>query len=237
MLLRILTAVVLIPIVVALVWWGPPALLAAVAAALRSSRSLNSSISANGSDYRPIANGPSSAAAAIFYAQFSQGLVETRALGEGVSLVRNAASGVLSIEAVFLIFVFGCVSHRPRHAAPAARSTSLHLHQFCGMLFRRRAVQLSVAYERSRSRRAATCPVHPVPRLGRRHARVFCGQIARTIAYGAGTQPEEDMGRRAGKCGRIAGSSPCFSLAGCRSTRHRFWSSPASQISPDRWAI
>ena len=31
MLLRIATAAVLIPIVVALVWWGPPALLAALA--------------------------------------------------------------------------------------------------------------------------------------------------------------------------------------------------------------
>ena len=31
MVLRILTALVLIPIVVALVWWGPPALLAALA--------------------------------------------------------------------------------------------------------------------------------------------------------------------------------------------------------------
>src|SRR5208282_3837104 len=32
MLLRILTAAILIPLVVALVWWGPPALLAAIAA-------------------------------------------------------------------------------------------------------------------------------------------------------------------------------------------------------------
>lgn len=120
MLLRILTAVVLIPIVVALVWWGPPALLAAVAAgvailALIEFFDLGERVGLQAYRKWTVACG-----SGIFYAQFSQGLVETRALGEGVSLVRNAASGVLSIEAVFLIFVFGCVSiglatRRPLH--------------------------------------------------------------------------------------------------------------------------
>jgi len=120
MLLRILTAIVLIPIVVALVWWGPPALLAAIAAgvavlALIEFFNLGERVGLQAYRKWTIA-----CTIGIFYAQFSQGLVETRALGEGVSLVRNAASGVLSIEAVFLIFVFGCISiglatRRPLH--------------------------------------------------------------------------------------------------------------------------
>jgi phosphatidate cytidylyltransferase len=120
MLLRILTAVVLIPIVVALVWWGPPALLAAIAAgvavlALVEFFDLGECVGLQA--YR---KWTFACSIAIFYAQFSQGLVETRALGQGVSIVRNVAGGVLSIEAVFLLFVFGCVSiglatRRPLH--------------------------------------------------------------------------------------------------------------------------
>lgn len=120
MILRILTAVVLIPIVVALVWWGPPALLAAIAAgvavlALIEFFDLGERVGLQAYRKWTIA-----CSIGIFYAQFSQGLVETRALGEGVSLVRNAAGGVLSIEAIFLIFVFGCISiglatRRPLH--------------------------------------------------------------------------------------------------------------------------
>lgn len=120
MFLRILTAVVLIPIVVALVWWGPPALLAAVAAgvavlALIEFFDLGERVGLRAYRKWTIACG-----IGIFYAQFSQGLVETRSLGEGVSLVNKAAGGVLSIEAIVLIFIFGCVSlglatKRPLH--------------------------------------------------------------------------------------------------------------------------
>jgi phosphatidate cytidylyltransferase len=120
MFLRILTAVVLIPIVVALVWWGPPPLIAAIAAgvavlALVEFFDLGERVGLQAYRKWTIA-----CSMGIFYAQYSQGLVETRALGEGVSLVRNVASGVLSIEAVFLIFIFGCISiglatRRPLH--------------------------------------------------------------------------------------------------------------------------
>ena len=45
----------------------------------------------------------------IFYAQYSAGLVQTLALSGGDSLVRDATRGILSVEAVLLIFLFGAV--------------------------------------------------------------------------------------------------------------------------------
>ena len=110
MLLRIFTALVLIPIVVALVWWGPAWVLAAVAAlivilALLEFFDLGERIA-----MRPFRKWTIVCTAGLFYAQYSLGLVETRSLAEGYSIVRSAAGGVLSIEAVLLVFVFGAVA-------------------------------------------------------------------------------------------------------------------------------
>ncbi|HKD62644.1 MAG TPA: phosphatidate cytidylyltransferase [Candidatus Acidoferrales bacterium] len=109
MLRRIFTALVLIPVVVALVWWGPAWVLAAVAAliailALREFFDLGERIA-----MRPFCKWTIVCAAGLFYAQYSLGLVETRSIAEGYSIVRSAAGGVLSIEAVLLVFVFGAV--------------------------------------------------------------------------------------------------------------------------------
>jgi phosphatidate cytidylyltransferase len=109
MVLRILTALVLIPIVVALVWWGPAWVLAAVAAliailALVEFFDLGERIA-----MRPFRKWTIFCAAGLFYSQYSLGLVETHSLAEGYSIVRSAAGGVLSIEAVLLVFVFGAV--------------------------------------------------------------------------------------------------------------------------------
>jgi phosphatidate cytidylyltransferase len=109
MLRRIFTALVLIPIVVALVWWGPPSVLAAAAAliailALREFFDLGERIA-----MRPFRKWTIACAAGLFYAQYSLSLVETHSLAAGYSIVRNAAGGVLSIDAVLLIFVFGAV--------------------------------------------------------------------------------------------------------------------------------
>jgi phosphatidate cytidylyltransferase len=120
MLLRILTAVVLISIIVALVWWGPPALLAAVACIVAILALIEFFELANRVGLRAYQKWTVVCVAGLFYAQYSQGLLETHAVGEGLSLVRNAAGGVLSIEAVLLVFVFGCVfigliTRRPLH--------------------------------------------------------------------------------------------------------------------------
>jgi phosphatidate cytidylyltransferase len=120
MLLRILTAAVLIPIVVALVWWGPPALLAALAGIVAILALIEFFDLANRVGLRAYQKWTIVCVAGLFYAQYSQGYVETRTIGAGISIVRSAAGGVFSIEAILLIFVFGCVcigllARRPLH--------------------------------------------------------------------------------------------------------------------------
>ena len=110
MLLRILTAVLLIPAVVALVWFGPPLVLAVIAAAvailaLHEFFDLGERQGAVGFKKWTIA-----CSAALFYAQYTRGLVETRNLSGAILLVRGTEGRVLSLEAVLLIFVFGAIS-------------------------------------------------------------------------------------------------------------------------------
>jgi phosphatidate cytidylyltransferase len=109
MLLRILTALVLIPIVVALVWWGPAWVLAAVAALIAIVALLEFFDLGERIAMRPFRKWTIVCASGLFYSQYSLGLVETHSLAEGYSIVRSAAGGVLSIEAVLLVFVFGAV--------------------------------------------------------------------------------------------------------------------------------
>lgn len=109
MLLRILTAVILIPAVVALVWYGPFALIAALAAvvALLALREFFALGDRHG--LRAFRNWTYVCAALLFYAQYSAGLAETHALAGGLTLVRDFPGSLLTVEMVILIFFFGCV--------------------------------------------------------------------------------------------------------------------------------
>jgi phosphatidate cytidylyltransferase len=107
MLARILTACVLIPVVVVLVWWGPPALLAAAAAAVALLALVEFFQLGERVGLRPFSKWTMVCAAGLFYAQYSQGLVETHALGRGVSFVQVHEVGAISIEVVLLVFLFG----------------------------------------------------------------------------------------------------------------------------------
>jgi len=109
MLLRIATAAVLIPIVVALVWWGPPALLAALACVIAILALFELFDLGDKIGLRAFKKWTYFSAALVFYSQYSEGLVQIHSFSEGVSVVRNAAAGVLSLDAALLIFVFGCV--------------------------------------------------------------------------------------------------------------------------------
>jgi phosphatidate cytidylyltransferase len=120
MLLRILTALVLIPVVVVLVWSAPTGFLAIVAAGVALLALVEFLDLGERLGFRAFRRWTLACSAMVFYAQYSLGFIETHALGEGVSIVRNAAGGVLSIEAVLLIFVFGCAAiglatRRPLH--------------------------------------------------------------------------------------------------------------------------
>jgi len=120
MLLRILTAVVLIPLVVALVWWAPAAVTAAAAALVAILALVEFFELAERVGLRAFRKWTMFSAALLFYAQYSLGLVETHTLSGGVSIVRDAAGGVVSIEAVLLVFAFGCVSIGMARRQPVA---------------------------------------------------------------------------------------------------------------------
>jgi phosphatidate cytidylyltransferase len=120
MFLRLATAAVLIPIVVVLVWWAPPIVLAGIAAvvtilALVEFLNLGERIGLRGFKLWTYF-----CTVLMFYAQFSLGRIETHTLAGGISMVRDAAGGTLSVEASLLIFLFGCVvlgliTKRPLH--------------------------------------------------------------------------------------------------------------------------
>jgi phosphatidate cytidylyltransferase len=105
---RIITAVVLIPAVVALVYLGPSWLVAIVAAvvallALAEFFRLTSQMG-----MRALRLWTMICAAAIFYAQWLAGAAEVHRLGFGTEIVTNLnAAYYLSSETVFLLFVFG----------------------------------------------------------------------------------------------------------------------------------
>jgi phosphatidate cytidylyltransferase len=110
MLLRIATAIVLIPLVVALVWWGPPEVLAAVAAAIALIAlweffSLGERVGMPGFRKWTMA-----CAAGLFYAQYAAGAVEMHSLGGGTLLVRGGALAAVLTDLVLLIFLFGSVA-------------------------------------------------------------------------------------------------------------------------------
>lgn len=109
MLLRILTAAVLIPIVVALVWFGPPALLAAVAAIVAVLALMEFFDLGERGGLRAFPKWTVVCAMGIFFAQYSAGLVETHALSDEITVVRNAATSAFSIELFFIVFLFGSV--------------------------------------------------------------------------------------------------------------------------------
>jgi phosphatidate cytidylyltransferase len=106
---RILTGIILVVVVVGLVWWAPAAILAAAGAIVAIIALTEFFDMGERVGLRAFRKWTIVCAAGISYAQYSAGFIETRALTGGVSLVRNAAEGAPSIEAVLLIFLFGAV--------------------------------------------------------------------------------------------------------------------------------
>jgi phosphatidate cytidylyltransferase len=95
---------------VLLVWFAPPLVLAAVAAAVGGMALFEFFDLGERLGARPYRRWTIACSTILFYAQYSLGRVETHSFGDGVSLIRNAAGGLLQIEAVLLIFLFGCVA-------------------------------------------------------------------------------------------------------------------------------
>jgi len=108
--LRILTAAVLIPVVVALVWWGPPWLLAAIAAVIAILALAEFFTLGDRVGLRAFRKWTMACTAGLFYAQYSAGAVEIRSVSFDIALVRRNLSVSLSLDALLLIFIFGAVS-------------------------------------------------------------------------------------------------------------------------------
>lgn len=109
MLLRIVTAVVLIPIVVLVVLWAPSAVMAALAALVLLLAEdeffrLTERLGMRGYRFWTML-----CSVAVIYAQWVAGSVELHSLSSDVELVRTVGGAALSIEGAFVIFVFGCV--------------------------------------------------------------------------------------------------------------------------------
>ncbi|MGB0035357.1 MAG: phosphatidate cytidylyltransferase [Candidatus Acidiferrales bacterium] len=114
MLKRILTAVVLIPFVVALVWWGPVWLLAIFAALVAILALWEFFALGDRHGLRAFRKWTIFCAAVFFYAQFPAGIAIVRPLGFDIAFGRQTAVlrtplTALPLEFVLLAFVLGAV--------------------------------------------------------------------------------------------------------------------------------
>jgi len=129
MLARVVTALVLAPTVVALVWFGPPAVLAAIAALVAILALIEFLKLGENLGLRAFPNWTIVSAAAIFFVQYAAGLTETHTLSGGNMLVRTFAGGVFSLDLVLIVFLLGAAGiilamKRPLHDALPAVSVS-----------------------------------------------------------------------------------------------------------------
>jgi phosphatidate cytidylyltransferase len=114
MALRIVTGVVLIAAVVALVWWGPAWLLAAIAALIAVLALIEFFALGERVGLRAFEKWTIACAVGLFYAQYAAGMVVVRRFGDiwlGNAVVSNLTltTRPVSIDAILLIFLFGCV--------------------------------------------------------------------------------------------------------------------------------
>jgi phosphatidate cytidylyltransferase len=108
MALRIVTGVILIAAVVALVLWGPAWLIAIVGALIACLALVEFFALGDRIGLRAFKKWTLVCGAAFYYVQYAAGMAVTREFG-GLVLTRNFAPLPLSIELIFLIFLFGCV--------------------------------------------------------------------------------------------------------------------------------
>ncbi len=107
MTLRIITGVILIAVVVAIVVWAP-AWLVAVAAALVAILAMVEFFSLGDRvGLRAFKKWTMVCAAGIYYAQYAAGMAVTRQFG-AVTLTRGLSTFAVSVELIFLVFLFGC---------------------------------------------------------------------------------------------------------------------------------
>jgi len=107
---RVLTAAVLIPLVVALVWWSPTGLVAALGAAVAVLALLeffSLGVRLNLQAYRWWT---SACALGIFFQQWAASRAQTYPVGRNLRLTQSPAMPELPLELVLLVFVLGCAA-------------------------------------------------------------------------------------------------------------------------------
>jgi phosphatidate cytidylyltransferase len=129
MLARILTAVVLAPTVVALVWYGPPELLAPIAAIVAIFALVEFLRLGERSGLHAFQNWTIVCSAGIFFVQYAAGLGETHEFSGGAAIVRPFEGGIFSLDLLLLLFLLGAAAivlamKRPLHDALPAISLS-----------------------------------------------------------------------------------------------------------------
>jgi CDP-diglyceride synthetase len=95
MLARVVTALVLAPTVVALVWFGPPAVLAAIAALVAILALVEFLKLGERSGFRAFPNWTIVCTGAIFFVQYAAGLAETHTFAGGNILVAGFSRSIL----------------------------------------------------------------------------------------------------------------------------------------------
>jgi phosphatidate cytidylyltransferase len=121
MLGRIATALVLIPVVVALVWWAPSAVVAGVLAVvlllalheffdLGAPEYTASGAQSRSRGLRPFRAWTAACAVLLIFAQWSAGQFEIPPLHYGVEIIRNRAYWNVSLDMFLVIFAFGCMA-------------------------------------------------------------------------------------------------------------------------------
>jgi phosphatidate cytidylyltransferase len=129
MLARVVTALVLAPTVVALVWYAPAELLTAIAATVAILALVEFLQLGERSGLRGFRNWTIFCAAAIFFVQYAQGLTEAHELESGATIVRPFAGGVFTLDLALFVFLAGAAAivlamKRPLHEAVGAISVS-----------------------------------------------------------------------------------------------------------------
>src|SRR5215831_5732500 len=107
MLARVVTALILAPTVIALVWFGPPALLAAIAAVVAILALVEFLKLGESSGFSAFPNWTMVCTAAIFFVQYTAGMAETHSFSGGNTLIRPFAGGIFSLDLVFIAFLLG----------------------------------------------------------------------------------------------------------------------------------
>jgi phosphatidate cytidylyltransferase len=122
MLGRIVTALVLIPLVVALVWWTPPAVLAgalAIVVLLALHEFFDLGVPAGGGpggartrsrSFIPFRGWTAACAVLLIFAQWSAGQWEIPPLRYGAEIIRHRIYWTLPLDAVLVFFALGCMA-------------------------------------------------------------------------------------------------------------------------------